>query len=210
MSANEKKPERNSQVSYEALNESVSLYLPIVHKDTEVTGPLTAKLFISSTTADADLFLTITLLSPKGKEIVFRGAMDAHTPVAQGWLRASHRKLDKEKSLFYRPYHTHDEKQLLNPGDIYELDIEIWPTSIVIPTGYQLALQISGKDYEYSGEITEESRKYHRYPSKGCGPFLHNDPDDRPEELFGGKVAIHTGPDYPSYLLLPIIPEKND
>jgi predicted acyl esterase len=46
--------------------------------------------------------------------------MDPHTPIAQGWLRASHRKLDKKKSLPYRPWHTHDEKQPLTPGETYE------------------------------------------------------------------------------------------
>ena len=69
------------------------------------------------------------------KEVVFQGAIDPHTPVAQGWLRASHRKLDKKLSLPYRPYHTHDEKQPLKPGEVVELDIEIWPTSIVVPAG---------------------------------------------------------------------------
>jgi predicted acyl esterase len=65
-------------------------------------------------------------------------------PIAQGWLRASHRKLDKKKSLPYRPWHTHDEKQPLKPGEIYELDVEIWPTCIVVPKGYSIALSIRG------------------------------------------------------------------
>ena len=33
----------------------------------------------------------------------------------------------------WRPYHPHDEVQPLTPGEVYELDIEIWPTSIVDP-----------------------------------------------------------------------------
>ena len=51
------------------------------------------------------------------KEVVFQGAIDPHTPIAQGWLRASHRKLDKKLSLPYRPYHTHDKKQPLTKGN---------------------------------------------------------------------------------------------
>ena len=50
---------------------------------------------------------------PDCKEVVFQGAIDPHTPVAQGWLRASHRKLDPKLSTPYRPYHTHDEQQPL-------------------------------------------------------------------------------------------------
>ena len=43
---------------------------------------------------------------------------------------------------------------------------------------------------------------------KGCGPFLHNDPDDRPEAMFGGKNTIHGGGKNPSFVLVPIIPRK--
>ena len=197
--------EKTTSVTYKPFNENVTFMMPVAEEDTEITGSLAAKLFISSETTDADLFLTIRLFSPSGEEVVFRGAMDAHAPVAQGWLRASHRKLDEEKSLPYRPYHTHDEKQPLIPGNIYGVDVEIWPTSIVVPKGYQLALTIGGKDYEYEGEIKEENKKFHRYPSKGCGPFLHT---DRPKDIYGGKVTIYTGGSTESYLYVPIIPEK--
>ena len=75
-----------------------------------------AKLFVSSSTSDADLFLVLRVFAPDLKEVAFQGAIDPHTPVAQGWLRASHRKLDPKLSLPYRPYHTHDEKQPLDAG----------------------------------------------------------------------------------------------
>lgn len=48
----------------------------------------------------------------------------------------------------YRPYHTHDEKQPLRPGEVVELDVEIWPTSIVVPPGYRIGLTVRCKDYE--------------------------------------------------------------
>ena len=52
--------------------------------------------------------------TPDGQEVIFQGAIDPHTPIAQGWLRASHRKLDPELSEPYRPFHTHDEQQPLS------------------------------------------------------------------------------------------------
>ncbi len=85
------------------------------------------------------------------KEVVFQGALDPHTPIGQGWLRASHRKLDKKLTLPFRPYHTHDEKQPLEPGRVYELDIEIVPTCIVVPKGYRVGLTVRGRDYVYPG-----------------------------------------------------------
>ncbi len=92
------------------------------------------KLFVSSSTRDADIFAILRVFAPDLKEVTFQGAIDPHTPIAQGWLRASHRKLDRKLSKPYRPYHSHDEKQPLKRGEVVELDVEIWPTCIVVPT----------------------------------------------------------------------------
>ena len=70
---------------------------------------------------------------PDGAEVTFEGSTDPNTPIAMGWLRASHRELDPERSTPYRPYHTHRRRQPLVPGEVYELDVEIWPTCIVVP-----------------------------------------------------------------------------
>ena len=107
--------------------------------ETEITGPSALKLFVSSSTRDADIFAVLRVFSADMKEIVFMGAIDPHTPIGQGWLRASHRKLDKELTRDWRPYHTHDEPWPLAAGEIVDLDIEIWPTSIVLPPGYRIA-----------------------------------------------------------------------
>jgi len=40
----------------------------------------------------------------------------------------------------------------------------------------------------------------------GCGPFLHDDPDDRPAELTGSSQTLWSGPGRESFLLLPVIP----
>jgi hypothetical protein len=172
---------------------------------TEITGPSALKLCVSSSTTDTDLFAVLRVFTPDLKEVVFQGAIDPHTPIAQGWLRASHRKLDAAKSLPYRPYHSHDEKQPLTPGVPVELDIEIWPTSIVVPAGYRIGLSIRGKDYVYPGGSGGRLSNF-KNELTGCGPFLHDDPHDRPQEIFGGKVKLHFGPQHPAHLLLPVIP----
>ena len=126
-----------STLTYDALGDGITFLSPPMEGQTEVTGPVAAKLFISSETEDADLFLVLRVFKPDLKEVVFKGSNDPHTPVGLGWLRASHRKLDSDLNLPYRPYHTHDEIQPLTPGEIYELDIEIWPTSNVLYEGYR-------------------------------------------------------------------------
>jgi predicted acyl esterase len=97
------------------LGDGVTFTSAPLDSETEITGPIALKLWISSSTADADIFAVVRVFDPQGKELVFQGALDPHTPIAQGWLRASQRKLDPELSLPYRPYHAHDEKQPLNP-----------------------------------------------------------------------------------------------
>jgi hypothetical protein len=42
----------------------------------------------------------------------------------------------------------------------------------------------------------------------GVGPFLHNEPRDRPPEIFRGTVTLHVGPGRPAHVLLPIIPPR--
>jgi predicted acyl esterase len=196
-----------ARVTFDALGDGVTFMTPPMKQETEITGPVAAKLFVSSSTSDADMFLVLRVFSADMKEIVFQGAIDPHTPIAQGWLRASHRKLDPNLTLPYRPYHTHDEKQPLTPGVPVELDIELWPTSIVVPAGYRIALTIRGKDYEYGGGSGGRLSNF-KNELTGCGPFLHNDPEDRPASIFGGQTTLHFGGDRQGYLLLPVIPPK--
>ena len=115
-------------ITYGGFSDGVTFMLPPFDEETEITGPMASKLFVSSETQDADLFLVLRLFTPDMKEITFQGTLDPNTPIAQGWLRASHRKLVPELSTEWKPYQAHDEKQYLNPGEIYELDIEVWPT----------------------------------------------------------------------------------
>jgi len=194
----------SATVEYDPLGDGVTFTTPPLERAIEITGPSALKLFLSSATTDADVFAVLRVFAPDGQEVVFQGALDPHTPVGQGWLRASHRKLDPNLTLPYRPYHTHDEIQPLVPGEKVELDVEIWPTCIVVPEGYRIALTIRGSDYEYAGEAATLSNM--KNPMRGCGPFVHDDPQDRPPAIFGGKVTLHAGEGQQPCLLLPVIP----
>lgn len=191
--------------SFEAMGDGVTFLTRPFDHATEITGPSALTLHVSSSTADADLFVVLRVFTGDLREIVFQGAIDPHTPIGQGWLRASHRKLDPALSKPYRPYHTHDEIQPLTPGEPVRLDIEIWPTSIVVPAGHRIALSIRGRDYEYAVEGGRLSN--FKNVLKGCGPFLHDDPRDRPPDLFAGRTTLHAVPGRMPALLLPIIPK---
>jgi hypothetical protein len=197
-------PMSAGSVEYDALGAGVTFRTPPLAAETEFTGPMAAKLFIKSNTVDADLFLVVRVFDPSGDEVTFQGALDPNTPISAGWLRASHRRLDPKKTLPYRPYHTHDTVEPLVPGDVCELDVEIWPSCIVVPAGYSIALTVRGKDYEYEGEISDFAKDFH-YANRGVGPYTHADPDARPVSVFGGNVTVLTGAEHASYLLLPVI-----
>jgi predicted acyl esterase len=198
-------PTAATALSYETMGDGLTFRTPPLTKSLEITGPVAAKLWVSSETTDADLFLVLRLIDPAGKDVTFIGSNDPRTPVGLGWLRASHRKLDPAQSRPYRPWHTHDEEWPLKPGEPVELDIEIWPTSIVIPPGYRLGLTVRGKDYEVDGR--DAALPNAPYPMKGVGPFLHIDPDDRNPKIFACRNALHFAADKAPYLLLPVIPE---
>ena len=193
---------RDGQVEFEALGDGVTFFSPPLAREAEITGPLAARLWVSSTTQDADLFLVLRVFTPDLREVTFAGAIDPHTPVAQGWLRASHRELDPALTRDYRPYHTHRKVEPLEPGTPVQLDIELWPTSIVLPQGYRLGLSVRGRDYLYA-EKTGLKLSNFKNELRGCGPFLHDDPRDRPRSLFAGTTRLHFGAAFPGYLLVP-------
>src|SRR5262249_42298325 len=142
---------KKSALRFEAMGDGVTFLTAPVQRETEITGPSAVRLYVSSSTTDADIFAVLRVFSPDLKEMIFQGAIDPHTPIGQGWLRASHRQLDKKLSKPYRPYHTHSKKQPLKAGEVVALDIEIWPTSIVVPAGCRIGLTVRRKDYIYPG-----------------------------------------------------------
>jgi hypothetical protein len=67
---------------------------------------------------------------------------------------------------------------------------------LALPRGSRFAIQ--GKDFERPGATG---------PVRGVAWFTHDDPD-RPPGLFAGTNTLHTGGQYQSYLLLPMLPMR--
>lgn len=195
------------QQSYAALGEGVTFLTATLEGKTEITGPLAATLWISSSTTDADIFLVLRLFDSAGEEVLFRGSVDPAMPLTLGWLRASHRAVDPQRSEPYRPFHPHDHAEPLDPGVPYELQIEVLPTCIVAPAGYRLGLTVLGRDFDHGQP--EAVMTTTGLAMSGVGPFRHDGPTDRPAEIFDNEVTIYTGPDHPSRLLVPIIPPES-
>ncbi|MDH3287120.1 MAG: CocE/NonD family hydrolase [Betaproteobacteria bacterium] len=163
----------------------VSFETEPMREDLEVTGPVVLTLWVSSTTDDMDVFATIRNIDPDGNDVWEVGQQQQPVPVAKGWLRASHRKLDPELSLPFRPYHAHNERQWLKQNQPVRLDVEIWPTCMVFRKGHRLRLDIQPRD------------------GVGSAPYTHYSADYNT-----GENTIHTGGSMASHLLLPIIPQR--
>ncbi len=162
----------------------VAFTTPPLEADTEITGPLAAVLWVSSSTEDMDLFLTLRHFGLDGSEIMESGQQGLPVPVAKGWLRASHRELDPELSLPYRPYHRHVRRLYLTPGEIVRVEVEIWPTSMVFKKGHRIRLDVQPRD------------------GVGSSHYMHYHADYNS----GATNTVYAGGDMDSHLLLPVIP----
>ena len=89
-------------------------------EDTEITGPIVLNVWVSSTARGHGYFRHAAQHRSGRARTCRRSGSRASrcSCVTKGWLRASHRKLDPAKSLPYRPYHAHDERWWLKPGEI--------------------------------------------------------------------------------------------
>jgi uncharacterized protein len=165
----------------------ISLDTAPLATDTEVTGPVAAVLWVSSSTEDMDLFLTIRNIDPDGNDVWEIGQQGQQVPVAKGWLRVSHRELDPDLSLPYRPFHKHKRRLYLIPDEPVQVQVEIWPTSMVFRKGHRIRLDVQPRDGVGSVHYTHYHADYN-----------------------SGTNTIYSGGDRQSYLLLPIIPPTTD
>ncbi|MGC1271428.1 MAG: CocE/NonD family hydrolase [Croceibacterium sp.] len=159
--------------------------------DTEITGHAKLKLWVEAQGAqDMDLFVALQKLDAAGQPVGMTFyAFFENGPVALGWLRASHRALDPVRSRPWQPFHTHEREDLLQPGEVVPVEVELWPSSTLFHAGESLRVVVKGMD------IYRDA--------------LPNLPFARHEDLRNaGTHVIHTGGQYDSHLLVPIIPRQ--
>ncbi|KAL1905422.1 hypothetical protein Sste5344_008781 [Sporothrix stenoceras] len=137
-----------TKLTYEALgsmkNPSFFQFTtPPFQQEIEITGHITAHLNVSMsadptgpTPKDIDLFLTLRYISPAGNEVFYTGSAGDPVPLCKGWIRVSLRKP-------------------------YAVDVEIWPTNVVVEEGAKIVFEVSSGD------------------TQGCGIFRHEDENDR-------------------------------
>ena len=94
--------------------------------------------------------------------------------MSKGWLKASHREKDAERSTDIRPFYTHTNPQPLTPGEIYEFDIEVLPVSYVFKKGHRIRLEIANGDFAahrrgvHASLSSDADRHRHDPPQRGA------------------------------------------
>jgi predicted acyl esterase len=183
-----------AEVSYDSQDKAASAHFDYVFaQDTELTGHMKLRLWAAAAEADdMDLFVAIQKIDRNGEHVGFHYYASFDTgPVALGWLRASHRELDAERSTPEQPVHTHRREDRLKPGEFVPMEIEIWASSTLFRAGERLRVLIKGSDV-------------YPYPNRAPGlPLaLHEETRNR------GAHRVRTGGTYDSHLLVPVIGPK--
>lgn len=207
-------PTKDQTVSYKALGkldnpQLVQFTTAPFTTQTEITGHIVAHLSVScspspststststssTSPTDIDLFLTLRHLSPSGTEIFYTGTAGDPVPLTKGWLRVSLRKTNPNHPrhrdwLPHREYRSQDVLEV-KAGEVYEVEVEVWPTNVIVEEGGRLVLEVGSGD------------------TQGTGIFGHSHEDDRSERVFAGSNNLHFGGGRENYVVLPVVPEK--
>jgi predicted acyl esterase len=167
-------------------------------KDTLVAGPMSLTLYASIDQPDT---YWIVVLKDVGPDVGRRTARAEEREIPEnlpekeltrGWLKASHRAIDTERSTPGRPWHPRTRKavQPVEPGGIVEYQIDILPNANMFRRGHRICIEITSLDL----------------PTGTAG---YTDVEYIPYHICSSKTTVHNiyhSHKYPSHLLLPIIP----
>jgi predicted acyl esterase len=154
---------------------------PVLDADLEIAGPIQLNLHASSSNRDTDFIIKLSEQFPPDGPAA--DAQPRSRVVTKGWLRASHRVIDADKSLPYAPWYHHDNPEPIEPGKVYQFEIAVMPTAYRFKKGSRIRLEIANGD----SQLTEFVFQHEYTPDKV------------------GRDTIHHSAEHPSHLLLPVV-----
>jgi putative CocE/NonD family hydrolase len=150
----------------EARSDALVFTTPAFSQEFEVTGPISAELFVSSSAVDTDFTAKLVDVWPSGFA----------QNLTDGILRMRYRK-------------SAEKPELMNPGEIYKITIDMWATSNVFLPGHKLRLEISSSNFP----------RFDRNLNTG-------EEQARGTKMLKATNMIFHDKDHPSALILPVIP----
>ncbi|MEO5710522.1 MAG: CocE/NonD family hydrolase, partial [Nocardioidaceae bacterium] len=163
-----------------------------MEEDMMLAGYMNAGLWVSSTSSDMDVFVSLRVIDEHDREIRYESLVppvdprNIH-PVGHGLLKVSHRALDEERSTDHWPVHTHAEGDHapLVQDEVVAIEVGLNPSSALIRRGCRLRIDV--QPYSPAG-----------LPARSYDESYH----------VNATNTVYTGPEHPSYLQLPIIPAR--
>jgi uncharacterized protein len=160
-------PGPSDQSSIEDRDDVLCFSTPILEQAVEVTGHIELILYVSSSAVDTDFTGTLVDVHPDGRAIL----------LSEGILRARYRSGLEAPAL-------------LQPGEIYELIVDVGVTSNVFLPGHQIRLEVSSSNFP----------RYDRNSNTG-----ENNAEVAEADLIVAVNSVHHGPEHRSRLVLPVI-----
>ena len=146
---------------------------PAMVEETEVVGPLTARIYASSTQPELLLFLTLWDIAPNGDRRL----------LTRGWLRGSMRQCDESRSRPWLWHHDFTQPSELADGVPHRFDINLVPTANVFKQGHRIALGVSSSDTDRSDSFFARLGKGHVVQQRPSWVTIHHDAE-HPSALF--------------------------
>jgi predicted acyl esterase len=167
-------------------------------EDTLVAGPISLTLFAEIDQADTNWIVILKDVGPDVSVMTVREGERAlrddlpEREITRGWLKASHRAVDPERSSPGRPWHplTREAWKAVTPGAIEEYQIEIMATANLFKSGHRICIEITSLDLPtgVGGATNAEYVPYHICDSRTVVHKIYHDAKR------------------PSHLLLPVVP----
>lgn len=152
----------------EARDDVLSYTSEPLAEDVEVIGPVEVVLYAASSAKDTDFLVRLCDVHPDGRSIF----------VTEGILRAR-----------YRDSHEGDSTELLEPGEVAEYRIRVYPTANTFLTGHRIRLDVT------SSSFPRFSRNLNTGEDVGTGTRMQ----------VARQTILHTDR-YPSHIVLPVVP----
>ncbi len=138
---------------------------PVLDRHVEITGPVKVKLWASSTAPDTDFTAKLCDVYPDGRSMI----------VLDGIIRASHRN-------------SMEKRELLERDKIYELEIDLWSTSLVFSPGHRVRVALSSSN----------APRFEPNPNTG----KPSGADDKAEVATN---TIYINAEHPSHIVFPLV-----
>ena len=168
-------PGPRDQRAAEARDDVLVYSTPPMTEDIEVTGPVSLELYAKSSAVDTDFTAKLVDVWPNGFA----------QNLTEGIIRARYRD-------------SRETPELMNPGQIYKFNIDVWSTSNVFKKGHILRLEVSSSNFP----------RFDRNLNTGATRYLRTAETPAAAQFQTATNTILHDPEHPSTLILPIVSSK--